>query len=108
MLYNKYIVLNRKKSAQISSICVISVQKTKIPTRFRLGILSYKTVVQLFASATRLQLLEEVVAFVIDENEGWEVLNLNLPNGFHSEFGVLNALNALNVVLSENGCWAAD
>jgi hypothetical protein len=53
-------------------------------------------------------LLEEVVAFVIDENEGWEVLNLNLPNGFHSEFGVLNALNALNVVLGKNGCWAAD
>lgn len=93
MLYNTNIVKKHYK---------------KIPNRCWLGILSYKTVVQLFASATRLQLLEEVVAFVIDKNEGWEVLNLNLPNGFHSEFGVLNALNALNVVLGKNGCWAAD
>lgn len=84
--------------------------ENKNPQPFPAGDLSNrnKIVFQLLASAARLQLFEEVVAFVIDENEGWEVLNLNLPNGFHSEFGVLNALNALNVVLSENGCRAAD
>ena len=82
--------------------------ETKIPNRFRPGILSYKTVVQLLASAAWLQLFEEVVAFVVDQNEGWEVLNLNLPNGLHTEFGVLHALNALNVVLRQNGSGAAD
>lgn len=93
MLYNTNIVKNRYKQ--------------KNPQPFPAGD-SIKSIVQLFASATRLQLLEEVVAFVIHENEGWEVLNLNFPNGFHSEFGVLNALNALNVVLGKNGCWTAD
>ncbi len=41
-------------------------------------------VLVLLASATRLDLFEEVVALVIYQNEGWEVNYLNLPNGFHT------------------------
>ena len=55
-----------------------------------------------------LELLEEVVALVIDEDECRKVLDGNLPDGFHSEFRILNALNALDATLGENGCHAAD
>ena len=84
--------------------------QNKNPQPFPAGDLSNrnKIVFQLLASATRFQLLEEIVALVVDQNEGWEILNLNLPNGLHTEFGVLNALNALNVVLRQNGSGAAD
>ena len=40
--------------------------------------------VDLILATEGLQLLEEVVALVIDEDEGGEVLNLNLPDGFHT------------------------
>ena len=54
---------------------------------------------RLALAAKGLNLLEEVVALVIYEDEGGEVFNLNLPYGFHAKFGELYALNALDVVL---------
>ena len=40
-----------------------------------------------------LELLEEVVAFVVDEDEGWEVFYLYLPYGFHAYLGELDAFD---------------
>ncbi len=54
------------------------------------------------------ELLEEVVALVVDEDECREVLHLDLPDSFHTELRVLNALDALDVVLSEDGCRTSD
>ena len=48
------------------------------------------------------ELGEEVVALVIHEDECREVFHLNLPDGFHSEFRILEALHALDVVLGED------
>ena len=54
----------------------------------------------LAAAATWLDLLEEVVALVINEDECREVLNMDFPDCLHSEFRVLYALDALDIVLS--------
>ena len=55
----------------------------------------------------RLQLLEEVVALVVNEYECREVLNGNLPDSLHTEFGILYALDALDRALRENSSNAA-
>ena len=55
-----------------------------------------------------LNLLEEVIALVINEDECREVLNLDFPDSLHTKFGVLNALNALDVVLREDSSRATD
>ena len=60
------------------------------------------------ASATGLQLFEEVVALVVNEDECGEVLHLNLPNRLHTKFGIFHALDGLDVVLGEDGSGAAD
>ncbi len=44
-----------------------------------------------------LELLEEVVALVINEDECREVFNMNLPDRFHAEFWIFNTLDALDV-----------
>ena len=62
----------------------------------------------LAAAAARLNLLEEIITLVINEDECWEILNLNLPDSFHTKFRVLNALDALDVVLRKDGCRATD
>ena len=48
------------------------------------------------------ELLEEVVALVINENEGREVLNGDLPNRLHSEFRIFNTLYATDAALRED------
>ena len=60
------------------------------------------------AGRARLDLLEEVVALVVHEDEGGEVGHFNLPHGFHAEFGIFHALDALDVLLREDGCGTAD
>ena len=67
-----------------------------------------KTKLQLVASAARFDLLEEVVALVVNEDECGEVLNLNFPNSFHAEFGIFNAFDALDVLLRKDGSRSAD
>ena len=54
------------------------------------------------------ELLEEVVALVVHEDECREVLNTDLPDSLHSELRILDALDALDVVLSEDRCRTTD
>lgn len=44
---------------------------------------------------------EEVVAFVVDEDEGGEVFDGDFPNGFHAEFGEGDDFLGADVVLGE-------
>jgi hypothetical protein len=37
--------------------------------------------------------LEEIIALIVDDNEGREINNLNLPNGFHAKLSVLQNLH---------------
>ena len=63
---------------------------------------------RLAAGATRLNGLEEVVAFVVNEDESWEIFYLNFPNSFHAEFGIFHALDTLDAAQRKDGCRAAD
>ncbi len=45
------------------------------------------------ATCAGLELLEEIVSFIVNEDEGREVLNFDLPDGLHAKLGILNALN---------------
>ena len=67
-----------------------------------------KSLVQSYSERTRdlfnitsffgsLYLLEEIVALIINEDECWEVNNINLPYSLHAKLWVLYALNALDV-----------
>src|SRR6478736_8638215 len=44
---------------------------------------------------------EEVVALVVDDDEGGEVLDLDLPDRLHAELGVLHHLDRPDAVLRE-------
>ena len=46
-----------------------------------------------------LELLEEVIALVVDEDESGEVFDHNLPDGLHTQFGILYTLDALDAAL---------
>jgi hypothetical protein len=46
-----------------------------------------------------LQLLEEVVALVIDEDKGREVLDGDLPDSLHAQLRILYALDAFDARL---------
>ena len=54
------------------------------------------------------ELLEEVVALIIDKDEGGEVFNSNLPDSLHTQFGIFNTLNALDAALRENGSYTTN
>ena len=60
------------------------------------------------ASGVGLELLEEVIALVVDEDEGGEVFYLNLPDGLHTKFGVFHTFDALDVVLGKDGSRSSD
>ena len=49
--------------------------------------------------APGLQGLEEVITLVVHEDEGGEVLHLNLPYSLHTELRILYALDALDTAL---------
>ena len=53
-------------------------------------------------------LCEEVVAFVVDEDEGGKIFDIDFPDGFHAEFGVFEELDFLDGVLGEDGSGTAD
>ena len=53
-------------------------------------------------------MLEEVVALVINEDEGREVLHLDFPNSLHTELRILDALDRLDVLLCEDSRRATD
>ena len=78
----------------------------------RLSIMMNMSVLQcwflLARAAFLFDLSEEVVTLVINEDKCREIFNFNLPNGFHAEFGIFHALDALDVVLCKDSCRSAD
>ena len=56
----------------------------------------------------RFELRKEVVALVIDEDEGGEVNDIDFPDGFHAEFRIFDARDGLDVVGRENRRRSAD
>ena len=54
------------------------------------------------------QSIEEVVALVIDEEEGGEVNNVNLPDSFHAQFRIFQTLDLLDVFLGQHGSRTTD
>src|SRR6266568_3484566 len=53
------------------------------------------------ASLSQVQFLEEVVALVVDDDEGREIHHLDAPDRFHAEFGIFHPLDLLDAVLGE-------
>ena len=51
---------------------------------------------------------EEIVAFVIDNNEGGEVFDLDLPDRFHAQFFVFDHFHLFDAVLSQSRRRTAD
>ena len=51
---------------------------------------------------------EEVAALVVDHYERWEVLDLDAPDGLHSEFRVVEYLDVADGVLCQAGRRASD
>ena len=62
----------------------------------------------MYAQALQTEFLEEIVALVIDEDEGGEVLDADLPDGLHAQLGVFHALDAADAALGEDGGHATD
>jgi hypothetical protein len=52
--------------------------------------------------------LEEVIAFIVDDNEGGEVFDLNAPNRLHAEFGVFHNVDFLDAILGQVGGCPSD
>lgn len=50
----------------------------------------------------------EIIAFVIDDNECWEIFHFDTPNGFHTEFGIFQWLHLADTILRKTGAVAAD
>ena len=75
---------------------------------FFILLMSVSLLLAFLAWSPRLQLLEEVVALVIYEDECREVLYGNLPDSLHTELWVLYALDALDRTLRENGSYTTD
>src|SRR5260221_13870250 len=53
------------------------------------------------APSPQVQLLEEVVALVVDDDEGGEILHLDPPDRLHAELGIFDDLDLLDAVLGE-------
>src|SRR6476469_6974735 len=49
----------------------------------------------------QVQLFEEIIALVVDDDEGRKILDLDAPDRFHAEFGILHNLDLLDAVLGE-------
>src|SRR6478735_4320304 len=52
-------------------------------------------------SLPQIQFLEEVVALVVDDAEGREILDLDAPDRLHAEFGIFHHLDLLDAVLGK-------
>ena len=55
-----------------------------------------------------LDLLEEVIAFVIHQNKRREVFHFDFPDGFHPQFRIGHALQALDALLRQHRRRTAD
>src|SRR6185312_17298348 len=56
----------------------------------------------------QIQFLEEVVALVVDDDEGREILDLDAPDRLHAEFGIFHHLDLLDAVFGKVGRGTAD
>ena len=56
----------------------------------------------------RFQLGEEIVALIVYEDEGGEVLNPNFPNSFHTNLGEFHTFDALDRIQRKYGSRSAD
>src|SRR4026209_462803 len=54
------------------------------------------------------QRCKEVVALIVDDNEGGEVLDLDAPNGFHAQLRVFDHFHFLDAVLRKPRGWPTD
>src|SRR3981081_3664446 len=50
-----------------------------------------------------LQFAEKIVALVVGDDEGREVLDLDAPDRFHAELGILQHLDLPDAVLGQDG-----
>lgn len=53
-------------------------------------------------------MFEEIVAFVVDENECGKIFHFDFPDGFHAELGIFEAFDTLDIVLSEDSSRTSD
>src|SRR5258707_4473483 len=53
------------------------------------------------APSPQIQFLEEIIALVVDDDEGRKILDLDAPDRFHAEFGIFHHLDLLYAVLCE-------
>src|SRR5712672_1722163 len=60
------------------------------------------------ACSSQIQFLEEIVALVVDHDEGREILHLDLPDRLHAKLGILHRLDLLDAMLGEVRGGAAD
>src|SRR5579863_4939182 len=51
----------------------------------------------------QIQLLEEIVALVVDDNEGREIDHFDAPDRFHAELGIFERFDFLDAMLGEVG-----
>src|SRR5262249_61455292 len=61
-----------------------------------------------FTASPQVQVLEEVVAFVVDDDEGREIDHFDAPDRFHAEFGIFDAFDLLDAMFRKIGRGAAD
>jgi HlyD family secretion protein len=53
-------------------------------------------------------LFEEVITLVIHQDKCREIFHFNLPDSFHTEFGIFHTFDALNIVLRQDSSRTAD
>src|SRR5262249_57909089 len=52
-------------------------------------------------SSPQIQFLEEIVALVVDHDEGGEILHLDFPDRLHAQLGIFHRLDLLDPMLGE-------
>src|SRR5215831_14996607 len=61
-----------------------------------------------FIASPQIQVLEEVVAFVVDDDEGGKIDHFDTPNRFHAELGIFDAFDFLDAMFRKIGRRAAN
>src|SRR5215470_8855248 len=61
-----------------------------------------------FTASPQVQVFEEVVAFVVDDDEGREIDDFNAPDRLHAELRIFDAFDLLDAMLGEIRGGAAD
>ena len=99
-----YAAKDSSSTEMIVMILFIPVQDI-MEKRYPWNIRGYLSIYQ---SILESELLEEVVTLVVHKDECREVLYADLPDSLHTEFRILYALDALDIVLSKDSCRTTD